>query len=57
MPVSPRINGVKGDEALDAENKATLSAKLQAYDAIPNKQKYLTGNVTNLYSTAMERDG
>ena len=41
---------------LGAENKATLSAKLQAYDAILNKQRYLAGDVNDLYSTTIERD-
>ena len=40
-----RIRGIKGDEARAAENKATLSARLQAYELILSKQKYLAGDV------------
>ena len=56
MLISPRTYGIQGDEARGAENKATLSAKLHAYDAILNKQRYLAGDVNDLYSTTIERD-
>lgn len=39
------LTGVDGSEERAAEYKATLDHKLQVYDGILSKQKYLAGNV------------
>lgn len=50
-----RMRGAKGDEARAAEHKKTLEAKLQAYEVILSKQKYLAGDVSHSLSPISEQ--
>lgn len=44
-----RYRGLKTDDARLAEHLKTLEAKLDVYDVILSKQKYVAGDVSTLY--------